>query len=113
MGGVGFSLLARGVGLAFFGRLVVGPKRGVWFVVDGVVVGACPSFLGGRLSFSLRFSLALVGHVLLALGICCLLFRAVAPFLVLGEVLTVFLVSWGLGAPCFVIGVVGLLPFWK
>ena len=42
-----FLFFARGVGLPFFGWLFVGPDLGVWFVVDGVVDGASPSFLGG------------------------------------------------------------------
>ena len=45
--GLVFLSFARGVGLAFFGWLFVGPECAVWFVVDGVVVGAFPSFFGG------------------------------------------------------------------
>ena len=67
---------------------------------------------GGRLSFSLRFSLASVGHVLLP-WVWCLLFWADAPFLVLGEVLSVFRVLGALELLVLSFDIVGLLPFWK
>ena len=58
----------------------------------------------GRLSFFSSVFPGFGGACPTGLGIWCLLFRVVAPFLVLGEVLSVFRVSWGLGAPCIVIG---------
>ena len=70
--GLVYLSFARGVDLAFFGWLFVGPECGVWFVVDGVVVGAFPSVWGGRLSFFPGFG----GACPAGLGIWYLLFRA-------------------------------------
>ena len=65
-----------------------------------LLVPALPSSRG-RLSFFSSVSPGFGGACSASLGIWCLLFRAVAPFLILGEVLSVFRVSWGLRAPCF------------
>ena len=105
MGGVSISLLCPGCGLGFLWLVVCWPLSvgsGLLLMVLSLVP-SLPSWRG-RLSFFSSVFPGFGGACPTGLGIWCLLFQVVAPFLVLGEVLSVFQVSWGLGAPCIVIG---------
>ena len=106
MSGIGLSIICPGCGLGFL-RLA-----GLLLFVFGVLLRPSLPSGGDRLSVSLWLYLVSVGHVLLAL-VLRLLFRASVPFLVLGEVLSVFgcLGPWG---PLFCHWLLlGYCPFWK